>query len=187
MSPFYFKGINIDGDQPVDPVDPVDPVNPGESTKPTAVITMKALSGSTLLFSAEKSTHSTSYSWSAIGTLNIISPQAQETAVVLPVVTVDTVASVVLSVSDAKGNRDQTVYKLIISSTDAGKPQVPDLPIVPDVPSDYPQWSATAVYVADDKVSHKGVNYIAKFWSNGSEPGLDETTGQFGKPWDYLR
>ena len=37
-----------------------------------------------------------------------------------------------------------------------------------------------------NNVTHKGVNDIGKFWSQGSEPGLEATTGQFGKPWDYL-
>ncbi|WP_380182625.1 glycosyl hydrolase family 18 protein [Kalamiella sp. sgz302252] len=198
MSPFYFKGINIEGEQPVDPVepvDPVDPVEPEDETAPTAVITMKAQGGSTLVFSADKSSKAASYKWSNSGNVQIVSPQASETNVVLPVVTAETVVEVLLTVTAANKKTDMASYKVVIAPAssapvdpvDPVDPVEPVDPVNPDAPSDYPQWSATATYVEGSKVTHKGVNYIGKFWSQGSEPGLEETTGQYGKPWDYLR
>lgn len=35
----------------------------------------------------------------------------------------------------------------------------------------YPAWSSTAVYVGGSKVSHNGVNYEAKWWTQGETPG----------------
>lgn len=199
MSPFYFKGININGENPinpvdpvdpidpvdpVDPVDPIDPVDPEDNTAPTAVITMKALGGSTLVFSADKSVKAASYKWSGSGNVQIVSPQASETKVALPAVTSEKVVELLLTVTAANSKTDMASYKVVIVPASE---VTPDEPVVPDVPAEYPLWSATAVYVEGSKVTHKGVNFIGKFWSQGSEPGLEETTGQFGKPWDYLR
>ncbi|WP_240644099.1 S8 family serine peptidase [Antribacter gilvus] len=41
----------------------------------------------------------------------------------------------------------------------------------------YPAWSAAAVYVLDDRVTHAGKAYRAKWWTTGETPG---TTGQWG-------
>jgi chitinase len=43
-------------------------------------------------------------------------------------------------------------------------------------------WNRTAVYVGGDRVSHNRVNYRAKWWTQGEEPG---TTGQWGV-WESL-
>ena len=40
-----------------------------------------------------------------------------------------------------------------------------------------PAWDASAIYVADDLVSHNGHEWRAKWWTQGEEPG---TTGQWG-------
>ncbi len=45
-----------------------------------------------------------------------------------------------------------------------------------------PPWDPTAVYVADDIVSHNGHQWRAKWWTQGEEPG---TTGQWGV-WEDL-
>ncbi|BBN83655.1 spindolin [Pseudoalteromonas sp. A25] len=37
--------------------------------------------------------------------------------------------------------------------------------------SQYPAWSQSKTYVGGDKVSHKGKNYQAKWWTRGEEPG----------------
>ncbi|EPY03824.1 chitin-binding domain 3 protein [Paenibacillus alvei TS-15] len=41
----------------------------------------------------------------------------------------------------------------------------------PSAPTTYPAWSATTVYVAGNKVTHNGVNYEAKWWTQGETPG----------------
>ncbi|MDZ4910886.1 chitin-binding protein, partial [Clostridium perfringens] len=35
----------------------------------------------------------------------------------------------------------------------------------------YPAWNATAVYLGGSKVSYNGVNYEAKWWTQGETPG----------------
>ncbi|MFN3405367.1 MAG: Ig-like domain-containing protein [Cytophagaceae bacterium] len=40
-----------------------------------------------------------------------------------------------------------------------------------------PAWNSTSIYVADNRVSHKGIIWRAKWWTQGEEPG---TTGQWG-------
>ncbi|WP_374209834.1 glycosyl hydrolase family 18 protein [Glycomyces sp. TRM65418] len=44
------------------------------------------------------------------------------------------------------------------------------------------EWRSSQVYVGGDKVSHQGVEYRAKWWTQGEEPG---TTGQWGV-WESL-
>ncbi|MFD0587370.1 lytic polysaccharide monooxygenase [Paenibacillus sp. GCM10027627] len=46
----------------------------------------------------------------------------------------------------------------------------------PTNPTTYPAWSATAVYVAGNKVTHNGVNYEAKWWTQGETPGTAAAT-----------
>lgn len=41
----------------------------------------------------------------------------------------------------------------------------------PSAPTTYPAWSASSVYVAGNKVTHNGVNYEAKWWTQGETPG----------------
>ncbi|UHA76276.1 lytic polysaccharide monooxygenase [Paenibacillus sp. 481] len=41
----------------------------------------------------------------------------------------------------------------------------------PSASTTYPAWSATAVYLAGNKVTHNGVNYEAKWWTQGETPG----------------
>lgn len=45
----------------------------------------------------------------------------------------------------------------------------------PSAPTTYPSWSATTVYVAGNKVTHNGVNYEAKWWTQGETPGSSGT------------
>ncbi|MBH5317617.1 lytic polysaccharide monooxygenase [Paenibacillus sp. GSMTC-2017] len=40
----------------------------------------------------------------------------------------------------------------------------------------YPAWSATAVYVAGNKVTHNGVKYLAQWWTQGETPGTPQAT-----------
>lgn len=48
----------------------------------------------------------------------------------------------------------------------------------------YPQWDASAVYNQGDRVSWKGSNYEAKWWTQGTEPGTEDPAG--GEPWFKL-
>ncbi|SCB73775.1 glycosyl hydrolase family 18 protein [Kosakonia oryziphila] len=59
-----------------------------------------------------------------------------------------------------------------------------------DVGTHYEAWDATINYVGGSKVSHKGSNYLAKWWVGaGTEPGLPSTTGAASgdaKPWTKI-
>ena len=44
----------------------------------------------------------------------------------------------------------------------------------------YPAWSASAVYVAGDRVLYNGVGYQAKYWTQGSEPGWTDQWQDLG-------
>lgn len=52
-------------------------------------------------------------------------------------------------------------------------------PTEPPVTGDFPAWDSTKVYVGGDKVSYKGVNYEAKWWSQGNDPSK-------GDPWKII-
>lgn len=49
-------------------------------------------------------------------------------------------------------------------------------------PCTAPTWSASDVYVGGDQVTHDGRTWLAKWWTQGEQPG---TTGEFGV-WDDL-
>lgn len=50
--------------------------------------------------------------------------------------------------------------------------------------SAYPQWDVNTVYNQLDRVSWKGSNYEAKWWTQGTEPGTEDDAG--GSPWFKL-
>jgi len=74
------------------------------------------------------------------------------------------------------------------------EPEVPDVPEIPDVPEPapalYPLWQTGRTYTGGDRVTHKGKNYLAKWWIGpGNEPGLETTTGAAdgdGRPWTMI-
>lgn len=187
MSPFYFKGINIEGGNAEEPEVPEETEVPEDNTGPTAVITMKAVSGSTLVFSSDKSVRASRCNWSGSSNLQILSPEASETEVILPVVTKESLAEMRLTVTATNGATAIAFYTIVIVPKSTVNPDEPVTP-EPENPSvsDYPQWSASEIYVAGNKVSHKGINYICNFWTKGDEPGLSTTTAQYGKPWTQL-
>ena len=61
-------------------------------------------------------------------------------------------------------------------------PDTPDTPDVPDVPSDPNAWDAGKVYFNGDKVVYNGINYTAKYYNVGVEPG---TTNAWEKDTEY--
>lgn len=61
------------------------------------------------------------------------------------------------------------------------EPSVSDASVVTVVLSD-----TTATCLEGNNVMYKGVNDAGKSWLQGSESGLEVTTGQNGKTWRYL-
>ncbi|BAE74749.1 Chitinase A precursor [Sodalis glossinidius str. 'morsitans'] len=183
MSPFYFKGINITGEDEGKPDEPNTPDKPAAA--PVAKVEIKAFAGSSLLFCGQQSVNAACYEWSATQGAVIAAPHAEQTAVVLPNVSVDTLISITLAVTNESGERATAVFALTVVPKDDTDEQ-PETPDEPETPSQYQQWIATQIYTEGNLVSHKGVDYRANHWSQGDEPGLSTTTGQYGFPWSVL-
>ncbi|MDK8180339.1 lytic polysaccharide monooxygenase [Paenibacillus sp. UMB4589-SE434] len=68
-----------------------------------------------------------------------------------------------------------TLYTFSVKAIDAAGNVSPASNVLnvttPPAPTTYPAWSAAAVYVAGNKVTHNGVNYEAKWWTQGETPG----------------
>ncbi|WXL27087.1 discoidin domain-containing protein [Ectopseudomonas mendocina] len=147
------------------------------SNTATPVPTMK-ISGTTLAKSGEQVTlsapadKSLSYRWSVSPTLNF-KASSEQLSFTAPTVTQDTSYRFKLEVS----NGQQTVVQEHSVKIQAQ----------PGTPSSTCQspWSASASYLAGNKVSHKGNVYSARWWTQGNEPGNPAFTGDesSGKVW----
>ncbi|MCR2763278.1 glycosyl hydrolase family 18 [Microbacterium sp. zg.B48] len=52
-------------------------------------------------------------------------------------------------------------------------------------PGTYPEWSATGIYVAGDRVLYKGTAFVAKWWTQGEDPSLG-ITDHDRSPWELV-
>ncbi len=101
------------------------------------------------------------YSWNVPAGLTLSGSGASVT-LSAGVVTADTVYPVSVSVSDGK---DSTVISFNVTVTDDGTTTGGN------------SWDPAAIYVADDLVLYQGVEYRAKWWTQGDQPDL-------GGPWE---
>jgi GH18 family chitinase len=175
MQPFYFTGENITDDQQEGGEQQQDS---GDNEAPDAQILLKCVSGSRLIFSAKLSSDPDNdpltFTWLATGQATIVSPSEQETDIIMPDVKRDTCIQVSVVVNDGHGHLTQDTFHLIVT------PPVDEAQKDQDEgsTSTYPLWEASASYSGGSRVSHKGRNYLAKWWVGaGTEPGLSSTTG----------
>ncbi|MGL6001053.1 MAG: glycosyl hydrolase family 18 protein [Plesiomonas sp.] len=103
------------------------------------------------------------YSWNTAG-LTASALNTASITVTAPTVTADTNYTVSVVVSDGK-----------LSATKSVVVTVKDVPVV----SGQTTWSASKVYVAGDTVVYNGVQYKAKWWTQGNQPDL-------GGPWEAV-
>ena len=102
------------------------------------------------------------YSWSIPAPLLSTSNGAE---VVITAPANSTTQQLNASVTVSDGTDDVTVaFKVDISDTQL------------------PKWNADTIYVRDDKVTHKGKSYRARWWTRGDEPG----TPSDSNPWEAL-
>lgn len=74
--------------------------------------------------------------------------------------TANTAYTFTVKATDAAGNESAASNAVNVTTTGAS--------------TGYPAWNASTVYVGGNKVTHNGVNYEAKWWTQGQTPG---TTG----------
>lgn len=175
MQPFYFTGENITDDQQEDDEQQQDS---GDNQAPDAQILLKCVSGSRLSFSAKLSSDPDNdpltFTWLATGQATIVSPSEQETDIIMPDVERDTFIQVSVVVNDGHGHLAQDTFHLIVTPPVEEEQKDQD----EGSTSTYPLWEASANYSGGSRVSHKGRNYLAKWWVGaGIEPGLSSTTG----------
>lgn len=185
MQPFYFTGENIADDQQEDEEqqdeeqqDEEQQQDSGDNQAPDAQILLKCVSGSRLSFSAKLSSDPDNdplaFTWLATGQATIVSPSEQETDIIMPDVERDTFIQVSVVVNDGHGHLAQDTFHLIVTPPVEEEQKDQD----EGSTSTYPLWEASANYSGGSRVSHKGRNYLAKWWVGaGIEPGLSSTTG----------
>jgi GH18 family chitinase len=145
---------------------------------PNTQLLLKCASGSHLTFSAVLSSDADNdplnFIWMATGNSTIVSPNQQETEIILPVVAQDTFIQISVTVDDGHGHLAEDTYHLIVTASIEDNQKKQD----EGSTSALPQWDSTSSYPGDTCVSHLGNNYKAKWWIGaGIEPGLSSTTG----------
>uniref|UniRef100_UPI001F35D43D glycosyl hydrolase family 18 protein n=1 Tax=Yersinia alsatica TaxID=2890317 RepID=UPI001F35D43D len=158
MSPFYFKGINVTPP-------------PAETIKAVIMGPTVAKVGEKVTLSGENSSSSVpgslQFTWITPESVN---PDAKDKSVI---------SFIVPSV-----NRSTEKLHFTLSVTDGIDHATASHSISIVSPSDYPEWQKEAAYIATDRVSWKGDNWEAKWWTRGTEPGTAETTDAY--PWKKL-
>ncbi|ESP93471.1 lytic polysaccharide monooxygenase [Pseudoalteromonas luteoviolacea] len=81
-------------------------------------------------------------------------------------------ATITLKASDVAADTNYTI-NITVSDGELSSTTSADI-TVKDVVSALKPWSKSKTYVAGDKVSHKGVDYEAKWWNRGEEPGTTQ-------------
>ncbi|WP_422657700.1 lytic polysaccharide monooxygenase [Paenibacillus sp. EC2-1] len=71
--------------------------------------------------------------------------------------TANTAYTFTVKATDAAGNESAASNAVSVTTTGAS--------------TGYPAWNASTVYVGGNKVTHNGVNYEAKWWTQGQTPG----------------
>lgn len=212
MAPFYFEGENVtpkidsETDSPEVEKDDAEATTDSkdeagaENKAPTAHIVIKAMAGSRLLLSSAGTSDPEgdplTYFWSATGKIQVISPAGKETVMVMPAVTEESLCHVTLDVDDGNGNIARAsntilvVPEVIDSSEKEAESTSSENGSSDTSSTSFEAWNASTNYTGGTKVSHKGSDYLAKWWVNaGTEPGLELTTGSASgdsKPWTKI-
>ncbi|EOV1630555.1 glycosyl hydrolase family 18 protein [Yersinia enterocolitica] len=158
MSHFYFKGINVTP-SPVEVIKAV-------ITGPTA-----AIIGEKVTLSGENSSSSVSgslqFTWISPESVN---PDAKDKSVI---------SFIIPSV-----NSSPEKLQFTLSVTDGVDHATTSHSISIVNHSGYPEWQKDTNYIVSDRVSWKGDNWEAKWWTRGTEPGTAEITDAY--PWKKI-
>jgi len=201
MAPFYFEGVNIDGQVPEDEV-------PSETnTAPTGDIALQVFSGAKVRLSAagsaDKDNDKLTYKWTAPAAIALSSYDAVSADFTAPELVSKSDFNFTLVVTDEHG--EKSVSKSIVVTVLGNAAVEPELtpepppepppeptPVPTPVPTPeptptpspagkYATWDASKVYNTGDKVSLNGKDYQANYWTQGNQPGKAEFTGEWSQ------
>ncbi|MFD3227806.1 glycosyl hydrolase family 18 protein [Rahnella aceris] len=201
MAPFYFEGVNIDGQVPEDEV-------PSETnTAPTGDIALQVFSGAKVRLSAagsaDKDNDKLTYKWTAPAAIALSSYDAVSADFTAPELVSKSDFNFTLVVTDEHG--EKSVSKSIVVTVlgnaavepeptpqPTPEPTPEPTPVPTPVPTPeptptpspagkYATWDASKVYNTGDKVSLNGKDYQANYWTQGNQPGKAEFTGEWSQ------
>ncbi|WHZ39982.1 glycosyl hydrolase family 18 protein [Rahnella bonaserana] len=201
MSPFYFEGVNIEGQVPADEV-PVE-----SNTAPTGEIQLQVFSGAKVRLSAagsaDRDNDTLSYKWTAPAAIGLSSYNSVSADFTAPELVSKSDFSFSLVVTDEHGKKSTSKSITVTVLGNAAvepepvepepsqpEPSEPE-PVEPVEPAEpeptpspagkYATWDASKVYNTGDKVSLNGKDYQANYWTQGNEPGKAEFTGEWSQ------
>ncbi|WP_330982260.1 MULTISPECIES: glycosyl hydrolase family 18 protein [Enterobacterales] len=194
MTPFYFEGINISGEEPEEGEEPV---QPEINHAPTAAIELLVVSGSRVQLSGAGSNDedgdTLTFSWGVPVSVSVVDKQVPVIEFSAPSVTQKTELQFTLFVRDSQNepsSQQRFVVNVVpslseetgdVTPTPDPEPTPEPTPGEPEGETPYPLWSATTVYGATwgnfETVSWKGHNYKVNWYSLGNEP--DKSCGPY--------
>lgn len=171
MSPFYFKGINVDKSQDQDD---------DNNQPPVAVIEMGVISGSHIQLSGANSRDEDhdelSYSWAIPAEFKATATDLEIIELTVPAVSEKMTHQITLTVMDTKGAQSTVkafsldVYPDLAPTPNPGPTPDP----IPTPDPEIPEWDANIAYTTDSgKVAWKGHIYQCKWWTQGDKPDLN--------------
>ncbi|MGK7285728.1 glycosyl hydrolase family 18 protein [Buttiauxella agrestis] len=198
MKPFYFEGINIGGSVP-------DDEQPETNTAPVADIQLQVVSGSRVRLSGTESSDADddtlTYKWVAPAGIALSSTTTSTITFTAPAVVSKANFDFTLVVTDSHGATSvkKEFVLTVFGETTVNPEPVPDPQPTPnpeptpeptpepeptptpEPAGKYAEWIATKIYNTGDKVSHKGHDYYANYWTQNNEPGNPEFTGEWSQ------
>ncbi|MDK9354916.1 glycosyl hydrolase family 18 protein [Lelliottia sp. V106_10] len=198
MKPFYFDGVNVSGEVPEDELPDS---NPDTNTAPVADIQLQVIGGSRVRLSGANSSDADNdaltYKWTVPNGISVSNTTTSTISFTAPVVVSRADFQFDLLVTDTHGAVSANKqFTLSVFGEDAVEPTpIPD-PIPEPTPEptpdptpapsgDYTQWVSSKIYNTGDKVSWKGKNYTANYWTQNNEPGDPQFTGEWAQ-WKLL-
>ncbi|MQB53337.1 glycosyl hydrolase family 18 protein [Rahnella sp. RcJ3] len=201
MAPFYFEGVNIDGQVPEDEV-------PSETnTAPTGDIALQVFSGAKVRLSAagsaDKDNDKLTYKWTAPAAIALSSYDAVSADFTAPELVSKSDFNFTLVVTDEHGEKSvsKSIVVTVLGNAAVEPEPTPEptpvptpepTPVPTPVPTPeptptpspagkYATWDASKVYNTGDKVSLNGKDYQANYWTQGNQPGKAEFTGEWSQ------
>lgn len=178
--------LGADGDENSDEHDGSDSDDDITDIAPVAQMRINAVAGSELAFSVllppDVDAENVNFHWLTTAREILSTPRQQRTLVRFPAVTEQTISQISVNLAGAYQGSN-VIGLIIVPAAEDGSDDHDTAPL-------YPLWAANRSYSGSERVSHKGGNYLAKWWiSAGVEPGLESTTGAASgdaKPWTRI-
>ncbi|WP_408607703.1 lytic polysaccharide monooxygenase [Enterovibrio coralii] len=130
------------------------PINSAPSLNAPAAVSVDSGKDITISLSASDADNDTLSFTASVGVLTVSGNDAS-LLYSAPSTTVDITEQILVSVTDGTATTDATISVTVKGTGTGGETD----------------WSADAVYLAGDKVTHLGTTYTAQWWTKGEEPG----------------